>query len=123
MHQSKPPSKAKLVSSHTVTDYNTHVINTFFFSESVIQYTKILDSNVRKLLYFNTETENILSELWELLWSDISVTSHGKSPSDALGGTTKHQAVAATLQAPYQVKITTPHSTWNFTGKWSWSKI
>jgi len=65
MYQFKPPSKAKTVSSHNVTDYNTHVTSTFF-SEYVIQYTKIIDSNVRKLMYFSIETENILSRIMRI---------------------------------------------------------
>ena len=41
-------------------------------------------------------------------------TSHGKGPSDGIGGTVKWLAAKASLQRPYHDQITTPHQLFQF---------
>jgi hypothetical protein len=87
-----------------------YVASTFYvFQKTVIQYNKTMDSNMRKMSYFGDgaasqykDRKNVtnlvnknnfgISAEWYFF-----NTSHGKSPCDAVGGTTKWQTARTSL--------------------------
>jgi hypothetical protein len=105
-----------------------HITNTFYaFQKAVIQYVKTMDSKMRKILHLsdgaasqykknknfanlvNHKDDSGIAAEWHFF-----ATSHGKSPSDAAGGTTKWQTARASLQCPYDKQTLTPKGFYEF---------
>ena len=83
-----------------------HLTNMIYFSDGASsQYKKF--KNLANLC--NHYDDHNLSAEWHFF-----ATSHGKSPCDGIGGTVKRLVARASLQAPINNQILTPHDMYNW---------
>ncbi|XP_034246220.1 uncharacterized protein LOC117648108 [Thrips palmi] len=111
-----------------ISDHLKHVTTTVSkFQEVLISFLKTKMPNLNKIYYFSDgctgqyknryNMQNVLRH-----YDDYGVhaewhffaTSHGKGPSDGLGGTLKRNATRASLQRPYNNQIQTPEDLYNW---------
>ena len=92
------------------------------FVSHLIPYVKNQQTGIKKIIYFSdgaasqhkyhknlTNLCNHTSDYGLLAEWHFFATSHGKSPCDGLGGTTKRLVARASLQATLENQILTPH--------------
>ena len=111
-----------------ISDCNVHdTIAVHLFQQRLVAHLKGKFSTVGKIIYFSDGCAGQYKNLKYftnlcLHEQDFGIgaewhffaTSHGKGPSDGIGGTIKREATRASLQRPYQDQILTPSQLHNF---------
>ena len=111
-----------------VTDCNTHdTIAVYTFQKHLINHLKANFPLIQKARYFSNGCGGQYKNVKNFInpcnhQNDFGVlaewyfftTSHGKGPSDGIGGTIKQEATIASLQHPYQDQILTPSKLFEF---------
>ena len=105
-----------------ISDCNIHdTIAVHLFQQRLVAHLKDKFSVVERIIYFSDccagQYKNLKNFFTLCLYKqDFGITaewhffatSHGKGPSDGIGGTIKREATRASLQRPYQDQILTP---------------
>ena len=111
-----------------VSDCNTHdTVAVYLFQKHLINHLKGNFQCVQKVIYFSDGCGGQYKNLKNFInlcfhQKDFGVlaewhffaTSHGKGPSDGIGGTIKREATKASLQRPYREQILTPLKLFEF---------
>lgn len=118
-----------------ISDYMNHSTTAVYaFQHRLVAFLKNYVPNMKKIMYFSDGAASQFKNRFNMVnllqhEEDFGVpaewhyfaTSHGKGPSDGLGGTTKRLAARASLQLPPEDQIQTPRQffswvTQNITG-------